>query len=91
MRYIQNIKMYYEYQGRFQMTEEDLLRELAVKIIRDIPISELSRIIHFRKTDPLSKAVQDKIKDWKTSDEERLFLMSLHREMVILYEAELKL
>ena len=91
MRHQVSIKISQELQGKYRTAEEDLLRELAVKIIRDIPISELSRIIHFRKTDPLSRTVKDKIQDNKTSAEERLFLLGLTRDRVILYEAELKL
>ena len=70
------------------VTDEHIFRDLARKMVTEMPFDELSKLIKFTKTDPTANEVIAKINDYKTDEHERQHLMLLERQQVILYEAE---
>jgi len=82
------VKVTRELLANSPIADEYLFRELAKKMVSEMPASELNKLIKFTKTDPDSKDVLDKIHDFRTSDAERHRLMMLQRDQVVLYEAE---
>ena len=73
------------------VNDEYLFRELARKMVTEMPVDELSKLIKFTKTDPNTSEVRAKINDYRTAEHERHRLMMLERQQIILYEAEVSL
>ena len=73
------------------VNDEYLFRELAHKMVTEMPAYELNKLMKFTKTDPNTSEVRAKINDYRTPDHERHRLMMLERQQVILYEAEVSL
>lgn len=78
-----------EFLSNSEITDEQIFRDLCQRIVNDIPFSELSKLIHFTKTDPNSEASIEMLKDFRTSDFEREQLLRLQLQSVVLYEAEI--
>jgi hypothetical protein len=88
---IVKIKVTPELLANTEINDEHLFRELARKMVNEMPVTELNKLMKFTKTDPNSKKVKDKINDYKISEKERRRLKMLKREQLILYEAEVSL
>jgi hypothetical protein len=73
------------------VNDEYLFRELARKMVTEMPAVELNKLMKFTKTDPRTREFRDKINDYKTPEDERHRLIMLERQQVILYEAEVSL
>ena len=73
------------------VNDEYLFRELARKMVTEMPADELNKLMEFTKTDPRTREFRDKINDYKTPEHERHRLMMLERHQLILYEAEVSL
>jgi len=74
--------------SRSHITDEDIFRNLAKKMVAEMPFEELSKLLKFTKLDPNSSESEAKILDPNISKNERERLMGLKKEQVILYEAE---
>jgi len=58
------------YQSRI-MDDESMFRELASKMVHDMPIDELMKLMVFKKIDPLSKELIEFISDYTQPEYER--------------------
>lgn len=74
-----------------EITDEYLFRQLALKMVNEIPASELKKLIKFTKTDPNSREFMNKMTDINTPEYEKNYLMMLARREVIIYQAEILL
>ena len=68
-----------------EITNEQLFRGMAIRMVKDIPIAELCKLIRFTKTVPTSEAINDP----ETPEYEREKLIDLRDMGLILYEAEI--
>jgi hypothetical protein len=73
------------------VNDEYLFRELARKMVTEMPADELNKLMKFTKIDPRTSEARAKINDYKTAEHERHRLIMLERQQVILYEAEVSL
>lgn len=85
------IKVTPELLAHTPVNDEYLFRELARKMVTEMPADELNKLMKFTKTDPRTSEVRAKINDYRTDEHERHRLMMLERQQVILYEAEVSL
>lgn len=70
------------------LTEEDLFKEMARKLVSEIPIEELKKIIKFTKNDPLDKLSEEHKMHILASTAKSLFN---HPSMFITYKGEINL
>ena len=68
--------------------DEYLFRELARKMVTDMPINELKKLIRFNITNPFSDESEDIIRNPRQPRWKRNQLMFLQQKNVLLYEAE---
>ncbi len=73
------------------VNDEYLFRELARKMVSEMPAEELNKLMKFTKTDPNTSEVRAKIHDRRTNKHERLRLIMLEQQQLILYEVEVSL
>ena len=73
------------------VNDEYVFRELARKMVSEMPADELKKLIKFTKTDPNTQESMEKINDPLTAEHERHRLRMLKRQQIILYEAEVYL
>jgi len=69
-----------------------LFRELAIKIVADIPFTELQKLMKFKKTDPFSseseEILQDTNQDSNVLNYEHIKIKLLQEQNLLLFEAE---
>lgn len=70
------------------INDEYLFRQLAQKIVSQIPFDELKKVMELTKIDPNSNEIRAKINDYKTPEYERWHYIELQRRNVILYKAK---
>ena len=73
------------------VNDEYIFRELARKMVTQMPVNELKKLIKFTKTDPNTQESRKKINDYLTDEYERHRLIMLESQQIILYEAEVSL
>ena len=54
MKYISKVKVSSEFLNQSNITEEVIFRDLAKKILSDIPYEDLQKLFKFTKIDPIS-------------------------------------
>jgi len=74
-----------------QVNDEYLFRDLARKMVSDMPIEELHKLIKLTKTDPFSKDSFRVLHDYSIPEHERMRIQLLKEENLLLYEAECNL
>ena len=89
MKTYNSIEVTSEMSKDLNFTDEFFFRELAISMMRKMPISEIEKILSFTKTDPLSKESIYKINAFDTDGYERIKLKRLFERNLILYEAEI--
>ena len=70
--------------------DEYMYRDLARKLVTDMPLELLKKLIHFRKSDPDSKELKEKLTNPYTPDWEKDWIQSLIYQQVILFEAKIE-
>jgi len=68
-----------------------LFRRLAVKMVEEIPMKELHKLMKFTKIDPHKFDVHTKLSDKEYFDFKRVQIEMLFEEKVILFEVEVTL
>lgn len=71
-----------------QINDEYIYRDLAVRMVKEMPIDELHKLIEFTKTDPNSEHSKRVLWDEDYPDWQKRQIYQLRHEDVILYEAE---
>ncbi len=71
--------------------DEYFFRELAIKMVSDIPFEELKKLIKLTKTDPRSQDSSFKINDYRTPGFEKQRLIMMRNQDVIEFKAEVDL
>lgn len=64
-------------------SDDYVFREMALEMIKLLPISDLKKLVKFTKTDPTSIEFRDKLNDVRTSEYERDRLRMLERRQMI--------
>lgn len=83
------IKVTRELLANSPVNDEYIFRQLASKMVNDMPLEELKKLITFTITDPTTREARAKMNDVKTPEHERIRLMMLLHHNLILYEAEI--
>ena len=68
--------------------DEYLFRDLAMRMVKEMPIDELHKLMEFSKTDPNSEHSKRVLWDEDYPDWQKRQVYQLRNEDVILYEAE---
>ena len=74
-----------------QINDESIFRNLATRMVTELPIDELHKLIKFTKTDPNSEHSKRVRWDLNYPSWQRKQVHQLKNEDVILYEAECNL
>ena len=82
------IKVTREMFNNTEINDEYLFRELAIKIVDEIPLDELHKLFKLTKIDPHSDESQKVLRDSRDIFEIEQ-IMELRRQHVILYQAKL--
>lgn len=90
MNYKTTTEIYYETKAEYSgyLTDEHLFRELARKLINDLPFEDLSKLIKLTKTDPFTRDGIKLMKDPTIPPHEKERVNLLRARGMILYEAE---
>ncbi len=89
MKHSAEVKVSCELLSDTNVTEEYILRALAIDMIKKIDFNELSKIIKFSKVDPFSLESYQKIKNTNTDECERQYLLSLQNSRLFAFRAEI--
>lgn len=84
-------KVTHELLAHSPINDEFLFRELAHKLVKDMPLEELKKLIFFTKTDANTPESVSKINNYLTPHDEKHLLIRLRDEQVLLYEAQINL
>lgn len=71
-------------------TDDQIYRAMARKLVNDIPLEELTRLIRFNKIDPRSSQFEDDLKNKKRDLLERADVAKLKSNNSVMYLAELR-
>jgi hypothetical protein len=82
------IKVTQELLKQTSITDEHLYRDLARKMVSDMPIDELHKLIKFKKTDPFSPESISIIHNYSLPEHERIKICLLREQNLLLYEAQ---
>ena len=74
-----------DYNERFN--DERLFRDLAVEMVRDMPMEELHKLIRLTKIGPYSEESENKFFDHMQPDGVKEHLILLKKKNIVLYEA----
>ena len=72
----------------YKISDERIYRKLATKMVNDMPINELSKLIKFTKIDPHSQHSDDILSDPYSPECDKRLIWQLRKRDVVLYEAE---
>lgn len=88
MKHSAEVKITFELLSNTNITEEYILRSLAIDMINKIDFDELSKIIKFNKVDPFSIESEYKINDPNTPYGEVQHLLDLRNKRMVIFSAE---
>lgn len=92
MKYRSEIKITRYFHDNVEINvDEYVIRELARKIVKDLPIDYLSKFINVVKIDPDSEESKDKLNDFFTKPHEREFINHLKDQGAIIYQSEINI
>jgi len=77
-----------EFEG---LDDDYIFRLLAIKMVKEIPMKELHKLMKFSKLDPCNFDVHTKLSDKDYCDFKRVEIEMLIEEKVILFEVEVTL
>ncbi len=69
--------------------DEHFFRNLAIKIITDIPFNNLESVFHFEKIDPFSIENKELLNDELSSEYKKGAILLLQNRNIILFRAKL--
>lgn len=69
--------------------DEYLYRQLATRLIQDLPLPELKKLMKCTKVDPNTEENLKKLNSILTPEYERIYLRRLYDRQVIAYEVEI--
>lgn len=84
------IKVTLEFLSQTPITDEDLFRQLACKLVNYMPFGELCLIFMFSKLQPGTEDFNKIISDWSTPDNLRRRMLLLKEERMAIFEAEVR-
>lgn len=70
------------------LTEEQIMRDLATKMVREMPFEELKKLLKFEKLDPHSEQSSIKLQDITTPEWEKQRIITMRQADTTLYSAE---
>ena len=70
-----------------QLNDERFFRDLAVEMVRGMPMEELHKLIRLTKIDPYSEESENKFFDHMQPDCVKEHLILLKKKNIVLYEA----
>ena len=88
MKHSAEVKVTCELLSDTNVTEEYILRKLAMDMVNKIDFNELSKIIKFNKVDPFSIESKQKINDINTPYSEVQYLLHLQNSRMVVFSAE---
>jgi len=91
MKIISIVEVKKETLQKSEIKEEHLFRELAIKMVKEMPFEELTKLMEFKKIDPNSQEVVQKLLDRNTSEAEKTKLMRLRQERLFEFSANVDL
>lgn len=92
MKYRSEIKITRDFHDNVEINvDEYVIRELARKIVKDLPIDYLSKFINVVKTDPYSEESKEKLKSVFIDPYEKEFIKRLKAEGTIIYQSEINI
>lgn len=92
MKYKSEIKITRDFYDHVEINvDEYVIRELARKIVNDLPIDCLSKFINVVKTDPYSEDSKDKLNDVWIKPHEKEFINHLKAQGTIVYQSEINI
>ena len=82
------VKIRPEHLEDIRVNEDYIYRSLAMRMIKEMPMDELRKLIEFTKTDPNSEHSKRVLWDVDYPDWQKIQIYELRNEDLILYEAE---
>ena len=86
MRYYSEARVTREAYFIMTLNDENIYRELAHRIISDMPIYDLMKLIEFTKIDPNDKDFRSKMHEYNLNETRRLI-----NEQLILFKASIEI
>ena len=74
--------------AKHELTDEYMFRELARKMVNDMPYDDLQKIMTFTKTDPCSEHSKKALRDRSAPDWLKSQIRILREQDVVLFEVD---